>query len=478
MASTGMSDQFDQFNQLMGQNRFGAAWQFAVEQSKREPKSGQWQMGAGRAALAMGRLREAQDHLVRAERLLPSDCECQLQRAIVDHRLGQSDKAEARLRKLMAANPANGVDANLVLAEVLHRSNQIDALRLHLDQAQWRDDPRTTLFTARIEAITDPAAAIVRLDALARGSAPSFLRRIAGFEAVKLLDRTARYREAFDLATWIHTSTGSRFDVGGLEADLAAQKKFLDSAARIAPRAQSIEGTAMIVALPRSGTTLLEQMLDRHPAITGIGEYEGVQALGEMATASGMGPSDLSLLTPDEAALWQRAYGDGAAFLRRPSAQFTLDKSLHTWRWLPVIAAVLPGTVMLSIERSARDTAISTYLGNFHPASFGWTASLESIRRVITAHHSILPEALDRLGFTYESIKYEALCDDPAGHAARCLGKMGLAMDAATITPEANTRTVLTLSHEQVRKPINRSSIGRWRNYLWAFDQTWTALDS
>jgi hypothetical protein len=50
---------------------------------------------------------------------------------------------------------------------------------------------------------------------------------------------------------------------------------------------------------------------------------------------------------------------------------------------------------------------------------------------------------------------------------------MGLPMEDSVLAPEANARTVLTLSHEQVRKPINRSSIGRWKNYEWAFGKEW-----
>ena len=469
--------QMNQFNQLMDQQRYGAALQLAVQSMQHAPKNSRWALGAGRAALALGRLRDAAEHLARAERLAPDDCDCQLQSAIVDHRLGRSASAEARLRTLLAHNTANRVDVNLVLAEVLHRSNQSAALEKHFASGgSWRNDARATLFAARLEASSDASAAIERLESLARSTDPPFLRRIAGFEAVKLLDRTERYREAFDLATFLHASTGGRFDIGGLEADLAAQSALLARSAKLTPMCAPVTGTAMIVALPRSGTTLLEQMLDRHPMISGIGEYEGVQAIGELATASGLWPQDLASLTRDEALSWQRVYCDGADFLRRPSALFTLDKSLQTWRWLPLLATVLPGTVMLAIDRDARDTAISTFLGNFHPSSFGWTASLETVRRVITAHRSLVPAALDRLGFTHESISYEALVDDPAGHAARCLAAMGLAMDAATTAPEGNTRTVLTLSHEQVRKPINRASIGRWRNYEWAFESAWDAL--
>jgi hypothetical protein len=54
---------------------------------------------------------------------------------------------------------------------------------------------------------------------------------------------------------------------------------------------------------------------------------------------------------------------------------------------------------------------------------------------------------------------------------------MGLDLDPAVLNPESNARTVLTLSHEQVRRPINRASIERWRNYAWAFGPEWDGLD-
>ena len=55
----------------------------------------------------------------------------------------------------------------------------------------------------------------------------------------------------------------------------------------------------------------------------------------------------------------------------------------------------------------------------------------------------------------------------------RIVARLGLPMDEAVLAPEANARTVLTLSHEQVRRSINRSSIGRWKNYEFAFGPEW-----
>ena len=228
--------------------------------------------------------------------------------------------------------------------------------------------------------------------------------------------------------------------------------------------------------MPRSGTTLLEQMLDRHPGISGIGEYEGVQQMGSGLISAGVWPRDLGALEPEAAVALQREYIDGARSRARRGAEWTFDKGLHAWRLLPAIAAVLPGAVCIWIVRDPRDTALSLFLSNFEPSSFGWTRNIESIRAMMALERALVPEALHVLGIGHESIVYENLVADPAGTAARCLARLGLAMDDATLNPESNARAVLTLSHQQVRKPINRGSIGRWRNYEWAFDEGWRTL--
>jgi hypothetical protein len=241
-----------------------------------------------------------------------------------------------------------------------------------------------------------------------------------------------------------------------------------------APRAAPVRGVALVVGMPRSGTTLLEQMLDRHPAIGGIGEYDGINTLGTAVAGQGVWPGGLAMLDSGVAAALQAEYLAGAGVTQRAGTAWTFDKSLHTWHWLPAVAAVLPGAVCLRMERDARDTAISLYLSNFHPQSFGWTKSLDSIRRVIAAERRLAPLGLRALSIPHEDFRYEDLVDRPREHMERILARMGLPWDDAVLAPEANTRTVLTLSHEQVRRSINRSSIGRWKNYEFAFGPEWS----
>jgi hypothetical protein len=324
--------------------------------------------------------------------------------------------------------------------------------------------------------MAEPADAAAALEAIASSGAPPQVRRVAGFDAVRLLDRLGKYREALALAGRVHADTGRPFDLETFLAPVRAQRALLPGGRWFEPQAEPVNGLAMFVALPRSGTSILEQMLDSHPAVSGIGEYEGVRLLGESLAAAGRTGRALAQLTRPEAIRLQKAFLDDALRRRRRGARWMLDKNLRAWRLLPALAAVLPGTRCLHVARDPRDMAISIHLSYFTPDREGWTASLESVRRVVESHEELLPQALEALGLPHETIVYEDLVADPATHASRCLGLLGLGMEDAVLHPESNSRTVFTLSHAQVKQPINASSIGRWRNYEWAFGREWDAL--
>lgn len=432
-------------------------------------------LGRGCANLNLGHLAEADADLAKALDIAPGDPQANHLRAMVEQRLGRIDDAVARLVKLVDARSPVTAEAAVTLAEVYWFSHRHDELRALLArEAPWSTDPRIALARARVLERDDAEGALRAYLALEAAGRTPILRRVAGFDAVGLLDRLGRYREAFDLATRLHAELTPRFDLEGLLMEAREQSELVAKGARwITPRADPVEGVALVVGLPRSGTTLLEQMLDRHPAISGIGEYEGVFTIHEALVGIGLWPSGLRSLERADAERLAAEYLDGARSRRRAGAEWTFDKTLHVWRALPAIAVVLPGAALVRITRDPRDMAISMFLSNFHPQSYGFTASLDGIRRVIALERRLVPQAVEALGLRAVSVVYEELVDAPEREIRRVLDLLGLPFDPCVLAPESNPRTVLTLSHEQVRRPINRTSIGRWRNYAFAFGPEW-----
>jgi hypothetical protein len=397
-----------------------------------------------------------------------------LLRGLAHARLGEVDAAERLLQPLAPGAEPWAAEATAALSDMYHLTQRHDALRdLLTRHAGWARTPRGRLFQARLVESQDPAQALHGLLALVDAAALPALARIAGFDAVRLLDARARYAEAHALAQRLHAAAPA-CDVQPLLAELVQQQRLLAKGPSwCPPRAPSVQGTAFIVGLPRSGTTLLEQMLDAHPAVSGIGEHEGLGVLGEALASAGVWPYRLKYLADDSAGALQQRYLHGARRRARAGTAVTLDKSLRTWRLLPALAAVLPGAVALHIRRDPRDLAISAFLSDLDPIGFGWTRQLAHARQVIEAERALVPLALRTLGIAHATLAYEHLVADPRAALQGCLARLGLAPDERVLAPQHNPRAALTLSHRQVRRPVNDAAIGRWRHYAFAFDAGW-----
>ena len=442
------------------------------------PQSAIGHFGRARALLRMGNQVEAARALDLALAASPKDEHVRLVKAKLDFRVGRTEQALAELRAIGRGKGPHAADAALNLLHALHYAGRSEELaEVVAEGGAWTADPTAPLHRARVKARSDREAAVADFRAIVSSNAPIACRRDAAFDAVGHLDALGRYREAFDLATAAHALIPAPIDLAPWVGLMDAQFALLErDAAHFRPRAEPAPGTAFIVALPRSGTTLLEQMLDRHPQITGIGEYDGIDNIRRGLFTTNHWPRQPNAIPDTVYQSLRQAYLAGAALARRDGATWTLDKSLRAFRALPEIAMLFPGAVCISVDRDPRDTATSLFLSHFNPSDYAWTRDFTAIRKVIEAQRRVVPRALEVLGLPHERIVYERLVEDPAGHAQRCLALMGLAMDERVLAPEGNTRTAATLSHAQVRQPINRKSIGRWKNYEWAFDSSWDAL--
>lgn len=403
-------------------------------------------------------------------------------RAAAANAEGSMDEAASLAeRAISASRSAPPPGAVPVLAQSLHYAGRVEELAALLDaHPAFRADPRGQLLLARVHRRSGRIGeAETLLRAIAEGNAPPRTRRIAWSELAKLLDAQARYDEAFAAATAMHKATSLPFDTGALVQDAEAQLRMAErNAFRDLRRSDGPPARAAFVcSLPRSGSTMIEQMLDRHPDVVGIGESPAIDAAAN-AMASTLGwPAGVLTAPAAELARLRALY---EAMSRQPRAVpphlFTLDKSVQTWRRLPAVASLLPGAKVIRLVRDPRDLAISLFLSALDTRRMGWNASLGEIRRVVEAERRCTPRVAEALGIALLEVQYEGVVRDTRTQVQRMLDFLGVPWNEDCLSPEGNTRVAITLSNEQVRRPLNTDSIGRWQHYARHFDDTWESL--
>ncbi|MBY4637837.1 sulfotransferase [Sphingopyxis sp. XHP0097] len=280
-------------------------------------------------------------------------------------------------------------------------------------------------------------------------------------------------------AAFEHYAEGNRqraedigYDASELTGEIAEIEKLAD-APFLASLDQPPVGDAtpiFIVSLPRSGSTLLEQMLGSHPAIEPVGELPYAPAIlrsvMELATRRGRVtvPQLIAGLQPEQAAAMGADYLARAALHRRTDAPFFIDKLPHNWSNILFLRRILPQAKFLDIRRPAMDCCFSNFTQSFsraHAASF----RLEDIGQCYVDYVRLMAH-LDRVapGMVHH-IDYAALVDDPEPQLRATLAHLGLDWDAAILEFHKLDRVVRTPSSEQVRRPLNRDGMEVWRPY-------------
>jgi hypothetical protein len=215
----------------------------------------------------------------------------------------------------------------------------------------------------------------------------------------------------------------------------------------------------MIIGLPRSGTTLLEQILSSHPAVAGAGElpfWLERDGLIQAATT----PAAIAALQSRTA---RAALGSLGAIA--PGAERVIDKNPFNFLRAGLIRLAFPRAVILNCRRGAIDTCLSISSTFFAPRSDFPAAPADLVfyhgEYVRLTDHWRAVTPADR----FIDVDYEVLVADPEATARRLVAALGLPWDEACLQPERNTRVVRTSSKWQVRQPIHRGAVDRWRRY-------------
>jgi len=215
----------------------------------------------------------------------------------------------------------------------------------------------------------------------------------------------------------------------------------------------------LIVGMPRSGTTLVEQIVSSHPEVGAGDELNFWNERGAAWHGQGRAAT--------EAPFVAKAAADYLRVLRgiAPRAARVTDKMPFNFLWAGLIHLAFPRATIIHCRRSAVDTALSIHQTHFHPGLAFPTGGPELVAyfrgyQRLTGHwRNVLPA--DR----FIEIDYEQLTGSPEPVIRRIIEACGLSWHDACLRPERNPRAVKTPSKWQTRQPIYRNSVERWRRY-------------
>ncbi len=235
----------------------------------------------------------------------------------------------------------------------------------------------------------------------------------------------------------------------------------------------------LILGMPRSGTTLVEQIVSMHPEVAGGGELHfwnqrGVEWHRSDVAGNVAAGNERPFVTTENRVsefvfsdFLAKAAAEYLDLLRAiaPTAARVTDKMPFNFLWAGLIHLAFPRAVIIHCRRTAIDTALSIHQTHFRPGLVFPTGGAELVayfrdyQRLIEHWRSVLPA--DR----FVEVDYEDLTGAPEPVIRRIIAACGLAWNDACLRPEANPRAVNTPSKWQARQPIYRTSVARWRRY-------------
>lgn len=220
--------------------------------------------------------------------------------------------------------------------------------------------------------------------------------------------------------------------------------------------------TLFVTGLPRSGTTLVEQILTSHSGVAGGGEINLLRLLAQEvggASFPSIGEHVVDKGTAHAAQLWHHWMDERFGKQGR-----VVDKSLDTSRYLGLASALLPEAPIIWIRRDPLDCAWSCFRTNFH-AGVDWSHDLEDIAFHFRLEDELVERWQDILGERLLVVPFEELVTEPEDWICRMLRHCDLEVEPQVFKPHENARTVATSSAIQVREPINRKGLGAAEPY-------------
>lgn len=381
--------------------------------------------------------------------------------------LERTADAAAALSRAHALEP-NSVDVTVNLAALANQTGdgeRAEALYRHAlalapeDTEIWYNFAQAKRFKA-----DDPdIAAIERIHRSAAGDGARLV--YAAFALGKAYEDTGRYDDAFRCY-----EEANRLKWRTVKFDVAAERRFADRLIEIFSQRFFAErmggGSAsdvpvFILGMPRSGTTLVEQIVSSHDDVFGAGEIRDLRPLiGATFPHFPDGVGDF------RQSGWAELGDTYAKRLRKraPKARRITNKNLWNFYLCGVIALAMPNARIIHCKRSAMDTCLSCFSLHFADG-FEFSYDQEMLGAYYGVYRRIMEHWQRVLPGRILDIEYERLVGDPENHARRLIEFCGLEWQDQCLEFHRSKRQVSTASAAQVREPVHNRSVARWKRF-------------
>jgi tetratricopeptide (TPR) repeat protein len=388
--------------------------------------------------------------------------------------IGRYDEAIRELEGLLETYPG---DAGLMgqLGHVLMWVGRLDEAQGWFDRAA-EVNPMALANMVENRDIPDDPEAIARMERIAENPLLAFqVRQTMNFALARVYEKRKQYDDAFR-----SLSEANRLVNRELKYTPESFTRRVDAMMRVftkeyfknlEPIRRAQRTPVFVVGMPRSGTTLTEQVLSSHHKVFGAGELPHIPHVAKLIKSVLQTqtdyPENVLELTPrlrEEAA---RHYLHRLDRIDPEQHPLVVDKLPHNFVQLGLIASIFPNAKVIHVNRDPLDTAVSNFQQNFKMrfGGMGFAFSLENIGYQINDYYRIMAHWREVLPVEIFDLYYEDLVQDQEGTTRRLLAFLGLEWEESVRDFHKTERAVRTASVTQVRQPIYDSSRRKWRRY-------------
>ena len=213
-----------------------------------------------------------------------------------------------------------------------------------------------------------------------------------------------------------------------------------------------------IVGMPRSGTTLVEQIISSHSSVTGAGELPFVEKYGSHLAKHS---AQLSKKSLNE---FRKYYFEKLKPLSQGAPMVT-DKMPHNFRYIGLIACSFPSAKIIHVKRSPAATCWGNFRQLFFSKALGYSHSLTDITKFYSMYRDLMAFWNQYFSERIYHLDYESLTKNQRDETQKLIRYLGLSWEEACLSPQNNRRTILTASTAQVRDEVYKDSSEEWKKY-------------